>query len=91
MTEVKDDLANLATKIVGGAFVMCAVVFLACVGGTFFGALGGLVVGWFFDETLAAGMRAFGFGYLPPWQLGAFLGFVGGFFKAVTTKAASSS
>lgn len=68
--------------IVVGAITVMGVVFLSCVGGAFFGALGGTVVGWFYPRTIAAGLAAFHIGPLAPWQLGMFLGFFGGFFKA---------
>lgn len=91
-----DALAQFVGAIIMAAVVFCAAIFVACVGGTFFGALGGWVVGWFFDDTLALAQRAFHIGAPPalggdysqplqPWQLGAFLGFVGGFFKATLT------
>lgn len=51
-----------------------------------FGALAGIVVGWLFGETITAifaqlGVRA------EMWQLGAFLGFTGGFFRSFTSQS----
>lgn len=50
------------------------------------GALAGWVVGGFFPGTSRAFLDALGMQELAMWQLGAMLGFVGGFFKAVLTQ-----
>jgi hypothetical protein len=52
-----------------------------------FGAFAGAVIGFFFDETSREFLNALGMQKLEMWQLGAMLGFVGGFFKASTVKA----
>lgn len=75
-------IAKFIGAIIMAGAVMCGIVFLAAVGGAAFGALGGWVVGWFFNDTIALGMRAFHLEPMETWQLGCFLGFVGGFFKA---------
>ena len=49
------------------------------------GAFAGAVVGFFFDETSRSFLDALGMKELEMWQLGAMLGFVGGFFKPYTT------
>ncbi len=71
-----------------GAVVLVAVVlFAAVLLGTVFGALGGWVVGLFFSETMLGIFAALGIKGFAMWQIGAFLGFVGAFFKAnVSTK-----
>ena len=71
------------------AFGVASLFILAILFGTLGGAFVGWVVGWFFTETITAGFAAFGvdISRLDMWQVGAFLGFVGGFFKSslVTT------
>ena len=71
-----------------GAVVLVAVVlFAAVLLGTVFGALGGWVVGLFFSETMLGIFAALGIKGFAMWQIGAFLGFVGAFFKTnVSTK-----
>lgn len=86
---------DTALKVIGGtaltAVIAALLVFIACVGGAAFGALGGWVVGWFFDDTLYAAQRAFHISpALAPWQLGAALGFVGGFFKTSVSSSRKS-
>jgi hypothetical protein len=54
--------------------------------GTAFGAMGGWFVGLVFDDTLYQLTQHLGLGDTPPWQLGAMLGFVGGFFRSSISK-----
>ena len=56
-------------------------LFLASILGTVFGAMGGWFVGLLFDETLVLVADMFGISGTPAWQLGAILGFVGGFLR----------
>lgn len=53
--------------------------------GTVFGALSGWVVGLLFSETILGFFTALGITGLKMWQIGASLGFIGGFFKATQT------
>lgn len=46
------------------------------------GALSGWVVGLFFGETVLGIFAQLGIGGVEMWQVGLFLGFVGGFFRA---------
>jgi membrane protein YqaA with SNARE-associated domain len=72
-------------KLIVGMIVaagMPALLVLLALLGTIFGAIGGWIVGLFFDETLAKLAMAIGLEGTPAWQLGAMLGFVGGFFKS---------
>ena len=66
-----------------GAIVMVPflLIFLVIMG-TLFGAISGWIVGWFFGETVLGALAAFGVQGVTMWQLGAFLGFVGPFFRA---------
>jgi len=74
-------LAMLASTV-GVGFVL----FLGAVMGTVFGALSGWVVGFIFYDTLYQLTQHLGLGDTPPWQLGAMLGFVGGFFRTSVSK-----
>jgi hypothetical protein len=57
--------------------------------GPLVGALSGLIVGIFFSTPILNVLSAMGIEGITMWQLGAFLGFVGGFFKAVVADGRS--
>jgi len=57
--------------------------------GPLVGALSGLIVGIFFSTPILNVLSAMGVDGVTMWQLGAFLGFVGGFFKAVVADGRS--
>jgi len=57
--------------------------------GPLVGALSGLIVGIFFSAPILHTLSAFGVDGVTMWQLGATLGFVGVFFKAVIAKVES--
>ena len=48
---------------------------------TFLGAFSGWFVGLFFEETILGILSSLGVSGFSMWQIGAFLGFVGGFFR----------
>ena len=60
-----------------------AVVFFLPVFSAFFGALAGVAVGLFFEDAIMWSLARFGVSTegMTMWQLGACLGFVGGFFR----------
>ena len=63
------------------------ILFLVVILGTLFGWFAGWVVGLFFSDMLLPIFAAVGIKGFTLAHIGAFLGFVGGFFKAnVTTK-----
>lgn len=77
----------------GGAILFMAGVCVMTIFGTAFGAIAGWVVGLFFGDTILNIAGQLGIHNTSMWQLGAFLGFVGGFMKTKTTtevKAAKS-
>lgn len=53
--------------------------------GTLAGLIVGWIVGWFFSQTMLGIFAALGITGFKMWQIGAFLGFVGGFFRATST------
>jgi hypothetical protein len=74
-------------QALGGALMAILVVFsiiFLVILGTLFGAIAGWIVGLFFTDTVLTTLGRFGvdtFG-MTMWQLGATLGFIGGFFKS---------
>ena len=78
---------NAIAGIIAAIFVtalLFALVLLATLGGAF----AGWVAGLFFEETILGTLRRAGMDThgLSMWQLGATLGFVGGFFRNATSK-----
>ena len=79
-------------KLLAASIIGFLVVFLLAVVGTLFGAITGWLVGLVFEDSILGTLSALHIYGLTMWQLGAFLGFVGGFFRPVanvTTKATS--
>lgn len=62
-----------------------ALFILLVIFSTLAGAVVGWVVGWFFGDTILGIMNQLGIHGITMWQLGAFLGFVGSFFRTSTT------
>jgi hypothetical protein len=72
--------------VVGGILTVLAFLFLAPLLGAAFGAFSGWVVGLIFTDTMGKLVTVIPGGFTPL-ELGAALGFIGGFFKStVTTK-----
>lgn len=67
-----------AVGIIAGSF---ALIFFAPVLGVLLGAFSGWVVGLFFGNTILGVAASLGLQGFSMWQLGASLGFVGGFFR----------
>lgn len=77
--------------VVGAVVVVVLIVFFLILLYPFMGALAGYIVGLVFGDTILGILGQMGLHGITMWQLGAFLGFVGGFFKtSVTQKKASS-
>ncbi len=70
---------------IGAAVVGASAICILPVLGTLFGAFAGWVVGWFFEETILGIASQLGIDGVTMWQLGAALGFVGGFLKTKVT------
>ena len=62
------------------------VIFWGVLAGTLMGALCGWIVGFFFSETILSFFAGLGITGLKMWQIGANLGFIGGFIRSVSTK-----
>jgi len=58
---------------------------LAVIAGTLIGAFMGWFVGLFFSKTILGILAAIGIEGFKMWQIGAFLGFVSGFFREVVS------
>lgn len=67
--------------IVGSFVTLGSIVFVAPLVGVLVGAFSGWVVGLFFGHTFLHIFAALGITGVKMYQMGAFLGFVGGFFK----------
>lgn len=76
-------------KALAGLVTVAAILFFAPLIGVLFGAFSGWVVGFFFTETVQAFLAALGVnaGHLSLWQIGASLGFIGGFFRPTVFRA----
>lgn len=61
--------------------IAIGIILFAVIAGTLFGALAGWIVSLFFNETILTVLMALGIKGISLWQLGAFLGFVSGFFS----------
>ena len=69
-------------KAIGKLLILVAFMFLGCVLGTLCGAFAGWIVGLFFGKTILAFLATLGITGFNMWQIGAVLGFVGGFFRS---------
>ena len=72
-------------KIISGAALIALILFLVPALTTATGILTGWIVGLFWPHTCALWLQHFGLN-AQMWQVGAFLGFVGGFFKSTSVK-----
>lgn len=82
-------MSETVTKVVAGITAFVVLLFVAPLFGIAFGAFGGWAVGLFYPNTLHLLGHRLGLD-VPPWQLGAMFGFVGGFFKATSTSKGTS-
>ena len=78
MEEIMDKLSTM----LAGLVLIAIVFFLAPLVGVLVGAFSGWVVGLFFPTTFNVLLAAIGLGQFAVWQLGAALGFVGGFLQS---------
>lgn len=76
---------EFAAKIFGGTILVLGGLFLMVILGTLMGAISGWIVGLFFSDTILGVWSKFGISGFTMWELGAFLGFTGGFFRASQT------
>lgn len=63
------------------ALLTAVMLFLGVLLSTLMGTFIGWVVGWFFGKTILGILAAIGISGFKMWQIGAFLGFVSGFFR----------
>lgn len=76
----KTILGFLATGVIAALLLM-----VGSLSGAVFGAAGGLVVGWWFGDTILNLLQQLGLHITSMWALGMTLGFIGGFFKSTLT------
>lgn len=83
---MKEFFAVLGLVAFGFVFVLLAPILSAI-----FGAVSGWVVSLMFDSSIKSAFAAFGVdtSNIELWQVGAMLGFVGGFFRSGTRKEKS--
>jgi len=73
-------------KAIVTLLLTAAMFFLSLVLSLLIGALCGFIVGLIFGPTILGIFAAIGITGFKMWQIGAFLGFVGGFFRSTTTQ-----
>ena len=71
-------------------FLILGFLFLLPLVGTVLGALAGFVVGIFFGDTILGILSQLGVTGVAMWQVGAFLGFVGGYFRSAGASKSKS-
>lgn len=71
-------------KVILAFISFAALIFFSPLIGVLFGAFSGWIVGLFFGPTILEFVQAFfpSAATLEPWQVGAGLGFIGGFFRS---------
>lgn len=72
-------------QFIGGCITALLIFLLTIIGSTLIGAFVGWVVGWFFGQIILDFFAAIGIEGFTMAQLGAVLGFIGGFFQNHTT------
>lgn len=73
-------------KAFGTIFLAIAGILFFTILGALMGALSGLIVGLVFSETILGIFTQLGIHDVAMWQIGAFLGWVGGFLKTKVSK-----
>ena len=77
-------------KAIVNLLLVALFMFLGCILGTLFGAFAGWVVGLIFGKTILSFFAAIGITGFKMWQIGASLGFIGGFFNSSTNVRTSN-
>ncbi len=77
---------DIFAKIFGGGVLVIGGLFFIIILGTLMGGVAGWAVGMVFTDTIAALKQALGV-VVTDFELGAMLGFVGGFFRASVSKS----
>ncbi len=68
----------------GGLALVVGLLMLLPLLGTLAGLITGWIVGWFFPQTMLGIFAALGITGFKMWQIGAFMGFFGGFFRSTS-------
>jgi len=80
-----DALEKLLLALGAGVLVLGLILILVPIG-TLLGAIAGWVVGWFFGDTILHVLAQGGLRDISMWQLGAALGFIGGFLRTTVSR-----
>lgn len=72
----------IKTKVVGTIIIVLFVGFFLSILGSVTGAISGWIVGLFFGDTIIGILGQIGIHHVTMFQVGAFVGFIGGFFRA---------
>lgn len=72
-------------KVIIGSLIAFFVVFIFSILGTLGGAITGWIVGLVFSDSILGVLTSLHIYNVTMWQLGAFLGFTGAFFRSVVT------
>ena len=72
-----------ALGVISASFVL---IFIATIMGTVLGAMSGWTAGLVFGETILGFISQLGIKNIAMWELGASLGFIGGYFRSIATK-----
>lgn len=72
-------------KNIGMIFIFSAGILAVAPLGALFGALSGIITGWFFGDTITQTLTNFGIAPIAMWKLGATLGFMAQFLRTRTT------
>ena len=75
----------------GIALAGAGVLVLTCLAGAFFGGVGGYIFALVFDDSFAVFVEWGGIPTTSGFEVGAVLGFLGGFFKSTQTNTVKSS
>lgn len=75
---------KIFATVIGGSLALAFGLVTLIILGTFFGGVTGWIVGWFFADTILRVFAQIGIHDVTMFQLGTFLGFLGGFIRSTS-------